>query len=127
LHIPGEARGSCTFVTEIGTRLPTYALFLAQTIGSHAFDRLRWLQHGAGIENLPRLSKRQRQCAALAGRGFSNPEIALCLGISLQTVMEYLREAFARLGVGSRTELAIALLRLGDLCFDDVPPRAARG
>lgn len=125
VHVPGEARGSCTFVTEIGTSLPIGALIQAQAIGAFAFDRLRWLHGSVGAEALPRLSKRQRQCAALAGRGFSNPEIAVRLGISLQTVMEYLREAFARIGVRSRIELAIMLLRIGDLSYDDVPPRQA--
>jgi len=125
MHVPGEARGSCTFVSEIGTRLPHHALFLAQAIGSHAFDQLRWLQND-GTARLPRLSKRMRQCAALAGRGFSNLEISLHLGISLPTVLDYLHEAFARIGVGSRTELAIALLKTGDLSYDDVPPRSAQ-
>lgn len=123
MHVPGEARGSCTFVSEIGRSLPNWALFLAQTIGSRAFDRLRWLQ-GTSSSPLPRLSKRQRQCAALAGRGLSNLEIALQLGISLQTVMAYLHQAFTRIGVGSRTELTVALLKFGELCFDDVPPRS---
>lgn len=126
MHVPGEARGSCTFVSEIGTRLPDYSLFLAQMLGGHAFDQLRWLQGGPLLRK-PRLSRRQRQCAALAASGHSNLEIAIKLGITLQTVMAYLHEAFARIGVGSRTELAIALLRLGDLSFDDVPPRSAPG
>ena len=127
VNVPGEARGSCSFVAESGAKLPRGTLLLAQSIGALAFDRMRWLQRRASADPLPRLSKRQRQCIALAGQGLSNREIALRLGIGVQSVMEHLREARAKLGVGSRCELVVGMLRIGDLCFDDMPPRAACG
>ncbi|MCW1430892.1 LuxR family transcriptional regulator [Novosphingobium sp. JCM 18896] len=124
-HIPGEARGSCSFVAEIGNDLAYGALIWAEAIGAAAFERLRLLHRDPDRDRLPRLSPRQLQCAALAARGYTNPQIARYLGISVQTVMDHLREAFKRLEVESRMELAMVLLEAGDLCFDDVPPRCA--
>lgn len=119
-HVPGEAKGSCTFVAALGTPLPDNALPWAQIVGLFAFEGARRIARRRPGLPLPRVSERQRQCIALAGRGFSNRRIARHLGVGEQTVMEHLREARARLGVGTRTELVINLLVDGELCLDDV-------
>jgi LuxR family transcriptional regulator, quorum-sensing system regulator CciR len=125
-HVPGEAHGSCSFVTAAGTRLPEDALPWAQTVGMFAFEVARRLQRRSQGVPSPRISERQRQCAALAGRGLTDRLIAGKLGIGLQSVMEHMREARARLGVGTRTQLVIGLLAAGELCIDDVWPRFHR-
>lgn len=122
-HVPGEARGSCTFVTETGTQLPNNVLLWAQAVGMVAFEAARVIQRRSRRAPAPRVSDRQRQCIALAGRGLSNRGIAGKLGIGEQSVVEHMREARARLGVGTRTELVISLLIAGQLCLDDVWPR----
>ncbi|RZI61469.1 MAG: LuxR family transcriptional regulator [Zymomonas sp.] len=122
VNVPGEAHGSCSFVAEQGRALSLDALVLAQLIGVFAFDRLRLLRRCEHDARLARLSRRQLQCAMLAARGMSNGLIALELGLREDTVRDYLRDAFLRIGVRTRTELSIVLLRVGDLCFDDVPP-----
>ncbi|MBX3226106.1 MAG: helix-turn-helix transcriptional regulator [Labilithrix sp.] len=55
------------------------------------------------------LSPRQRQIAELAANGADNVAIASRVGISRETVRSHLHEAFRRLGVSSRTELAAFL------------------
>ena len=122
-HVPGEAKGSCSFVAALGTPLPEDILPWAQAIGMFAFEGARRLARRGGGNVIPRVSERQRQCIALAGRGFSNRRIAQALGIGEQTVIEHLREARARRGVGTRTELVISLLVEGELCLDDVAGR----
>lgn len=122
-HVPGEFRGSCSFVAELGKQLPDNALPLAQLIGMFAFDGARRLLRKGNGAPVPRISERQRQCIALAGRGKTNGEIARALGIGEETVAEHMAEARARLGVGTRTEAVVSLLALGDLCFDDVTLR----
>ncbi|MEJ5979133.1 LuxR family transcriptional regulator [Novosphingobium sp. PS1R-30] len=119
VHIPGEARGSVSFVAEVGSRLHDELIICAHAIGVRAFEGMRRLERDFDPKRRPPISLRQRQCIALAGRGMSNRAIAIKLGISEQTVMEYLREARGRLGVHTRTELVVDLLDGGELCFTD--------
>jgi two-component system, NarL family, nitrate/nitrite response regulator NarL len=53
------------------------------------------------------LSPRERKLVALVARGLRNREIAAELGITEGTVKVYLHAIFDKLGVASRTELAI--------------------
>lgn len=122
-HVPGEARGSCSFVAAEGAMLPDDALVWAQIVGLFAFEGARRLQRRSRGEKKPRVSERQRQCAALAGGGLTDRSIAGKLGIGIQSVIEHLREARARFGVSTRTELVVSLLAAGELCFDDFPSR----
>jgi LuxR family quorum-sensing system transcriptional regulator CciR len=119
-HVPGEARGSCSFVTASGEPLPENALLWAQMIGMFAFEGARLLHRRSSGQPRLGVSERQRQCIALAGRGLTDQSIARTLGIGVQSVMEHMREARARLGVGTRTELVVSLLAANELCFDDL-------
>jgi DNA-binding NarL/FixJ family response regulator len=62
------------------------------------------------LETRQELTPREDQIARLARDGLSNGEIGARLFISPRTV-DYLHKVFARLGIGSRTELARALPR----------------
>jgi DNA-binding CsgD family transcriptional regulator len=53
------------------------------------------------------LTNRERQVAALAGQGATNAEIARALVVSERTVKAHLTHIFSKLGLRSRTELAI--------------------
>ena len=71
-----------------------------------------------GIATIPEvrpLAPRQHEVATLAAGGRTNPEIADELGISINTVKLRLKQAFERLGVDNRTELANVLRRLAPL------------
>ncbi len=127
VHMPGEARGSCTFVAALGDMPNETILPCAQSIGALAFESVRRLLRSKSKPPVI-VSERQRDCIALAGRGMNNAAIAQLLGIGEQTVIEHFRAARARLDVGTRTELVICLLANGQLCIDDVavvlpPPR----
>jgi DNA-binding NarL/FixJ family response regulator len=50
------------------------------------------------------LSSREREVLAQLARGLTNPEIALELSVSENTVRFHLKHIFAKLGVGNRTE-----------------------
>jgi DNA-binding CsgD family transcriptional regulator len=77
---------------------------------------------GAVPDVMPRdqLTPRQREIATLAALGKTNAEIAFELGLSLNTIKVRLKQAFDRLGVDNRTELA-NMLRSQSIP-DDVPP-----
>ncbi|BCW35319.1 transcriptional regulator [Arthrobacter sp. StoSoilA2] len=53
----------------------------------------------------PVLTERERQIAKLAGKGVSNREIAMDIGVSVRTVEGHLYQVFTKLGVSSRGEL----------------------
>ena len=55
------------------------------------------------------LTRRERQVAAMVTEGLSNREIAQRLVISKRTVDAHVEHIFAKLGVGSRVELALRL------------------
>lgn len=59
------------------------------------------------------LSEREREVAERVARGLSNEEIARELGISRRTVDRHLANAYARLGIHSRVELARYVLTGG--------------
>ena len=61
------------------------------------------------------LTPRERQVAEHAARGLSNREIAKALYVTVKTVEWHLRNAFNKLEVGSRGELAAAFQAASDV------------
>ena len=59
---------------------------------------------------LVRLPRRQFQVATLVGRGLSNKDIAVALGISPKTVQHTLTAVYTKLRLGSRYHLVRAVL-----------------
>jgi len=60
----------------------------------------------------------ERQAATMASQGMSNPQIAQSLFISRKTVEKRLSEAYRKLDIGSRSELAAALATPSELSAD---------
>jgi len=57
-------------------------------------------------DHLWELTPREREVAALAAEGLSNPEIARRLGIGEQTARTHVSNVLSKLGVSSRREVA---------------------
>lgn len=117
----GQLLGSCTFA---GTPCQSRArkmLGIAQIIGIFAFQRARRL---SGEVVTPayaaRLNPRPRDCVVLAGRGFSNKEIARALALSPRTVDGYLAAARRLFDVDDRTELVTAALLAGEIALHEL-------
>jgi two-component system, NarL family, nitrate/nitrite response regulator NarL len=70
-------------------------------------DRSRRLAETLGDRDGPTLSPRERQLINLVRKGLRNREIADQLGVTEGTIKVYLHAVFEKLGVSSRTELAI--------------------
>jgi LuxR family quorum-sensing system transcriptional regulator CciR len=121
-HVPGEANGSCSFATSAGTRLNEDYLPAAQLVGAFAFEAARRVCRIRDGEPAPppRLTERQRECVVWVARGKSDWEIAQILGVSHETVTQYLKRARERYGVTKRTMLTIHALFDGTISFADV-------
>jgi two-component system nitrate/nitrite response regulator NarL len=59
------------------------------------------------LSTLPPLTPRERELVGLVRQGLRNRDIAARLGVTEGTVKVYLHSIFDKVGVGSRTELAI--------------------
>lgn len=59
------------------------------------------------VSSLPPLTPRERELVELVKQGLRNRDIAQRLGVTEGTVKVYLHSIFDKVGVGSRTELAI--------------------
>lgn len=122
-HVPGEARGSCSFASEAGRLMPETMLPIAQLAGNFAFEAARrlWTTRGhLPVPQRPVLTDRQRDCVLWVGRGKGDWEIAIILGISEETVARHVRDACERYGVNKRTLLVIRTLFDGTLTFTDL-------
>ncbi|MFL6736671.1 MAG: LuxR family transcriptional regulator [Sphingomonas sp.] len=119
-HVPGEAHGSCSFARGAGEQHPGEQLPLLQLVGAFAFEAARRMQRMRFSKEPVRLTDRQRECVMWAARGKSDWEISRILGISHDTVIEHLRHARERYGVGKRTLVAIHALFDGTIGFLDV-------
>ena len=69
--------------------------------------RSEQLTEAFGASGRPALAPRERQLVGFVRRGLRNREIAAQLGVTEGTVKVYLHAIFEKLGVSSRTELAI--------------------
>ncbi|WP_448659183.1 LuxR family transcriptional regulator [Sphingomonas sp. CJ99] len=121
-HVPGEARGSCSFAIRAGRGLPRDVLPLAQLAGAFAFEAARRLSIARGemLPGAPALTDRQRDCVVWIGRGKSNWEISRILGVSEETVVTHVKQACDRYAVSKRTLLVIRALFDGTISFNDV-------
>jgi LuxR family quorum-sensing system transcriptional regulator CciR len=120
-HVPGESHGSCSFATRRGEPIEADALPRAQLVGAFAFEAARRLWKIRAVDKpVPGLTDRQRDCLLWAARGKSDWEISRILGISHETVIQHLKQARERYGVGKRTLLAVHALFDGTISFLDI-------
>jgi LuxR family quorum-sensing system transcriptional regulator CciR len=127
-HIPGESTGSCSFAVDGPKELPRHNLLLAELIGGFAFETARRLgrRDPGTTHGPPGLTARQHDCLLLVIHGKTDKEIGRILGISEETVTEYLDLLRRRYGVGKRLTLAIRAIYDGQISFIEalapIPP-----
>lgn len=101
LHGPGRFSASCSLVSETPD-IRADCVFAAQSYATYAYEAARMLVGPS--EGRPRvmLSRRERQCLKLVAIGKDDETIAMILGISPDTVRQYIESAKQRLNVTKR-------------------------
>lgn len=125
-HLPGLAHGSCTFAVTPDNKLPGSMLAAAEITGAMALAAALNLCGPAAPDSPPALSDRQRECVLWMARGKTAAEIALILGISLETVNQHLKMSRERYGVHCKQLLVIRAMFDGLIGFRDVIGRYNR-
>ena len=119
-HADALVRNDSAALEEVATRFEKAGFMLhaaeaAAASGNRAlFGRLVGHCEGArtpalALMSAASLTRREREIAVLAARGLTNKEIASSLVISVRTVDNHLSNAYAKLGIATRAELALAL------------------
>lgn len=132
----GESLGSCTFAGIRRAEDAHRLLGAVQMIGVFAFQAARRVLGYPQRLVMPpaRLHPRPRDCVVLAGRGYSNKEIARCLHLAPRTVDGYLTEARRLFDAHDRTELVVSAVLAGEVGLHELrrdrsgfpPPRARK-
>ena len=109
--------------TGLARRLPLGDMAFQSFYGLIAIGMLNWYAiryyfprrcpdgHGCAEELGESLSRREEEVAELAGKGYTNKEIAALLHISPRTVTNHLYHVYQKLGVRNRVELNIEVER----------------
>jgi LuxR family quorum-sensing system transcriptional regulator CciR len=123
--VPGEAFGSCHFVTRSDREFPAANVSAAQALGNFAFEAARRLLSHRMVQSeeyvVPApLSERQRECLLFVARGKSDNVIAQLLDIRPRTVNEHIEAAKRRYSVASRAQLLVRALFRSEICFMEV-------
>ena len=127
-NVPGEPAGSCSFAVRVGRSLPRKLLLCAEQIGAHAFHAARRIHGYLARRRPPHLSRRERQCVQLLAAGKSDWEMAKILGLSVETVHQYVKRARRAYDVVSRAQLVACGLRDGLVTFNEaIPPDGGMG
>ncbi|HEX2058334.1 MAG TPA: PAS domain S-box protein [Actinomycetota bacterium] len=111
-----------------GARIPVaitaFPVVVDGTVAAYAMiarDMLRDADAQRAFRNLERLTARERDVLGLVSDGLGNAEISQRLGLSPQTVKNYVSRILMKLNVGSRTQAAASFLSLRS--FLGPPPR----
>lgn len=120
-HIPGEAKGSCSFAMRSDTSMRDGIGPIVQLIGLSAFEAARRLYSGRPTVVAGRkLTDRQRECLIWAARGKTDWEISRILGVSHETVIRHLKQARENYDVPKRAQLTVEALHDGSISFADI-------
>lgn len=95
--------------TRAGRWLTAHAELLGAGTVSVILEPTRPLEVAELLADAYRLTAREREVAALVGRGLSNQQIGEQLFLSRYTVQDHLKALFAKTGARNRSELSAAL------------------
>ena len=83
-------------------------------LDSFAFPQISGVQIGT-LQRFLSLTEREMDVLRMVGQGMSNKEIAFQLGICERTIKGHVGQIMRKLGVDTRTKIAIELFKLGSV------------
>lgn len=124
LRMSGEPDAAFSVARDIDIPLTIDELIALRHIGLTAFERARTLLHDArGAQENVALTRRQTECVTLVAEGKSDWDIGAILGLSPETVGEYIDGARRKYGVQRRVQLVLRAANDGHLPADaGLPP-----
>lgn len=111
-----DRKGGAGFAPGLADLVRIYSPVAGQT-----FHAVAETEHRLGPRKratLGGLTERETEVATLAARGATNAEIATALRLSTGTVKTHLHRVYEKLGIGSRTSLALEFARIHGLESD---------
>ena len=120
-RLPGLPSAMFSFAAADPIEPKPLAILAARLMGSIVFAQAHRLAKSEPTEaEVVTLSPRQLDCIRLLARGMTDRAIAGQLGLSAQTVREYVEAARLRYGVRRRAQLVAAAMRDGHLTGEDI-------
>lgn len=119
-HLPGEAKGTCSFVVGPRSVVPKPVLVFTEVIGALALASAIRICGITQVSQKPKLSDRQRDCLLWSARGKTAAETAIILAISEETVIQHLKMARERYGVHCRQSLILFAISDGVIGLGDI-------
>lgn len=119
-HLPGMARGTCTFAVRPQRELPLAQLDVAEIVGALALSCALALECEEKAGTVPALTDRQRECLLWTARGKTAAETAIILGIGIETVNQHLKMCRERYEVHCKQALIVSALFDGLIGFADI-------
>lgn len=119
--LPGALRASCSVVPGTGSIDPRSYVVVASI--ANAFYATLNRSHITREDPTPiKLSRRERECLALAAQGKNDRAIGELLNLSAQTVHWHLKLLLRRLNLSTRVQAVLWALENGQLSFGEVLP-----
>ncbi|QPI71963.1 helix-turn-helix transcriptional regulator [Sphingobium sp. Cam5-1] len=119
-RVPGLPSAMFSLAMRDCTVPKPFAILAARLMGGIVFAQAHRLARSEPSQaEVVTLSPRQLDCIRLLARGMTDRAIACELGLSPQTIREYIEAARLRYGVKRRAQLVAAAMRDGHLSADD--------
>jgi DNA-binding CsgD family transcriptional regulator len=123
-NVPGEPCGAVSFATRQAMELTPVKRSCADCLGRIAFEASRRLRGLSCLSApVPHLNAREVQCLRRLRMGEIDKEIARALGISPETVRQYIKMSRTSYHARTRAQLIALALRDAQILFEEtIPP-----
>lgn len=120
--LPGALRASCSVIPAGPVDRRSYSVLPG--IAACLYTAMTCARSDPWTESSVELSRRERQCLALAAQGKDDWAIGELLHLSHETVHWYFKRLMGRLGMSTRIQAVVWALRKGQLSFGEILPKS---